>query len=160
MGTAPFPRLKSLTPPARCGLWMRTTTACCRQDETAYIYEGRPGSADEMAGMLMSFDRNGDGKLTREEVPERMQGLFDRGDKNQDGTLTAVEIHELALHTPPPGEAFDRGRDPVIAALDANRDGVISKEEIDNAPEALRALDRNGDGKPTADEFRALPLRR
>jgi Ca2+-binding EF-hand superfamily protein len=126
------------------------------EDETAYIYEGRPGSVDEMAGMLMSFDRNGDGKLTLEEVPERMQGLFDRGDKNHDGVLTALEIHELVLHTPPPGEARDRGRDPVVAALDASHDGVISKQEFDHAPAALRALDRNGDGKLTADEFRAL----
>ncbi len=130
------------------------------EDETAYIYEGRSGSADEMAGMLMSFDRNGDGKLSREEVPERMQGLFDRGDKNHDGVLTADEIHELALHTPPPGETRGGGRDPVVAALDANHDGVISKEEIDNAPATLRTLDRNGDGKLTADEFRALLLRR
>jgi Ca2+-binding EF-hand superfamily protein len=130
------------------------------EDETAYVFEGRPGSADEMAGMLMSFDRNGDGKLTREEVPERMQGLFDRGDKNRDGVLTAREIHDLALHTPPPGDTRGGGRDPVVATLDTNHDGAISKEEIDNAPAALRTLDRNGDGKLTADEFRALLPRR
>jgi Ca2+-binding EF-hand superfamily protein len=44
----------------------------------------------------------------------------------------------------------------VVAALDGNHDGVISKEETDNAPAALKALDRNVDGRLTANEFRAL----
>ena len=48
----------------------------------------------------------------------------------------------------------------MVAALDTNSDGVISKEEIANAPAALRSLDRNGDGRLTADEFRALLQRR
>src|SRR5690242_9687457 len=41
-------------------------------------------------------------------------------------------------HRPPP---------PIIAALDANHDGVIDEAEIANAPAALRTLDKNGDGK-------------
>lgn len=43
---------------------------------------------------------------------------------------------------------------PLIAALDANHDGVIDAAEIDNAPAALRTLDKNGDGKLTQDEIR------
>ena len=43
---------------------------------------------------------------------------------------------------------------PVLAALDANRDGVISADEINNASGALKKLDRNGDGKLTAEELR------
>ncbi len=35
---------------------------------------------------------------------------------------------------------------PVIAALDADRDGVISADEIANASAALKTLDRNQDG--------------
>jgi hypothetical protein len=41
-----------------------------------------------------------------------------------------------------------------VAALDANRDGVIDSQEIDNAAAALRTLDKNKDGKLTQDEFR------
>jgi len=130
------------------------------EDEVAYVFESKPGIADEMTGLLMSYDRNGDGRLTPDEMPERMQGLFVRGDKNHDGVLTAAEVRELALHTPPPGESREGRRDPVVAALDTNSDGVISKEEIANAPAALRSLDRNGDGRLTADEFRALLQRR
>lgn len=43
---------------------------------------------------------------------------------------------------------------PLIAALDANHDGVIDADEIANAPAALKKLDKNGDGKLTMDELR------
>ena len=49
-----------------------------------------------MVKTLMAFDKNGDGKLTRDEVPERMQGLFDRADIDKDGVLTADEIGNVA----------------------------------------------------------------
>ena len=45
-------------------------------------------------------------------------------------------------------------RFPLMMALDANGDGVITAEEINNAPAALRKLDKNGDGKLTEDELR------
>ena len=37
--------------------------------------------------------------------------------------------------------------------LDANRDGVLSTEEIANAAAVLRKLDKNGDGKLTGSEL-------
>ncbi len=43
---------------------------------------------------------------------------------------------------------------PLFAALDANRDGVIDETEINQAADALRKLDKNGDGKLTPDELR------
>jgi hypothetical protein len=43
---------------------------------------------------------------------------------------------------------------PIISVLDANHDGVIDAQEIDNAPAALRTLDKNNDGKLTPDELR------
>ncbi len=48
-------------------------------------------------------------------------------------------------HRPPPP--------PIIAALDANHDGVIDETEIANASAALKTLDKNGDGKLTMDEL-------
>jgi hypothetical protein len=60
---------------------------------------GRPASpADttETVKTLMSFDKNGDGKLSRAEVPERMQGLFDRCDMDKDGFLTGDELKAAA----------------------------------------------------------------
>lgn len=43
--------------------------------------------------------------------------------------------------------------------LDANKDGSVDSAEIDKAAEALRKMDRNGDGKIAPDEFH-LPRRK
>jgi len=43
---------------------------------------------------------------------------------------------------------------PLVEALDLNKDGVIDAEEIAKATESLKKLDKNGDGKLTAEEFR------
>lgn len=42
---------------------------------------------------------------------------------------------------------------PILAALDANTNQVISAEELANAPTALKTLDKNGDGKLASDEL-------
>ena len=58
-----------------------------------------------------------------------------------------------------PGGAGQRPpMSPIMAALDANGDGIIDADEIANASAALKKLDKNGDGKLTAEEYR--PQRR
>lgn len=47
---------------------------------------------------------------------------------------------------------------PIVDAIDKDRDGILSKDEIEAATAALMTLDKNGDGKLTEEEF--LPLRR
>ncbi len=42
---------------------------------------------------------------------------------------------------------------PILAALDANTNRVISAEELANAPTALKTLDKNGDGMLSSDEL-------
>jgi hypothetical protein len=42
---------------------------------------------------------------------------------------------------------------PIIAVLDANKDGVIDATELANATAALTTLDKNGDGQLTRDEL-------
>lgn len=56
-----------------------------------------------------------------------------------------------------PGGGGRRPVPPIIAALDANSDGVIDANEIANASAALKKLDKNGDGKLTQDELRPAP---
>ncbi len=53
-----------------------------------------------------------------------------------------------------PGGPPPFGFNPIIAALDANRDGELSADEIENAAAALKKLDKNGDGKITREELR------
>ena len=54
-----------------------------------------PG-VDDIIARLMAFDKNKDGKITRDELPERMQFLIDLGDTNKDGALDRDEIKKLA----------------------------------------------------------------
>jgi Ca2+-binding EF-hand superfamily protein len=42
---------------------------------------------------------------------------------------------------------------PLFSAIDGNRDGIISPNELDRASEALRGLDRNQDGSVDAQEI-------
>ena len=53
-------------------------------------------SPDEVVARLLSFDSNRDGKVTVDELSERMQGLVARGDRGADGALDASEIRSLA----------------------------------------------------------------
>lgn len=56
-----------------------------------------------------------------------------------------------------PGEGrrgFRPPPNPLIEAIDADADGVLSPEEIENAAAALRKLDKNNDGRLTEDEMR------
>jgi Ca2+-binding EF-hand superfamily protein len=131
---------------------------------------GQSGNAvEEAVKTYLSFDRNNDGKLVRDEVPERMQGIFERGDTNKDGALTADELRVMARaqqaaaggdreEGPGRGGRGGRGRegmrDPIFAALDTDHDNAISGEEITNAAAVLKTLDKNQDGKLTEDEVR------
>lgn len=55
----------------------------------------RPGNAEEMLARMLSFDKNEDGKLTKDELPERMQGMIARGDTNGDGAIDKEELAKL-----------------------------------------------------------------
>src|SRR6185503_13378667 len=61
----------------------------------------RPASVVER---VLSFDANGDHRIARDELPERMQALVVRGDKNHDGFLTSDELVALVdtRRTAPP----------------------------------------------------------
>lgn len=53
-------------------------------------------STDDLVERLMAYDKNGDGKVTKDELPERMHGLITQGDLNGDGALDRDEIKKLA----------------------------------------------------------------
>ena len=70
-------------------------------------------------------------------------------------SLTVFAAASLTLAQSPdgpnPNGPFLPPLDPLTFSLDANGDGELSAEEITRAPEALKTLDRNKDGRLTGD---------
>src|SRR5262249_6111821 len=56
-----------------------------------------PLSVDDIVERIMAFDKNKDGKVTKDELPERMHHLIALGDTNKDGALDKDEIKKLAI---------------------------------------------------------------
>ena len=54
---------------------------------------GKSATVEEMVARMMTFDKNMDGKLTKDEVTDsRLQSLFERADTDMDGILTKEEL--------------------------------------------------------------------
>lgn len=130
--------------------------------------EAAPNYRTALVEALMKYDKDGNGSLSKAEVPERLLGLFARTDANTDGIITREELTQAAeKQDDSPAAGGGRGGmmgrggggmmmrfDPVLRALDANQDGSITSEEWNAAPAALAKLDKNADGQLTADELR------
>ena len=59
---------------------------------------------------LMEFDQNGDGALTKDELPERMQNVIVRADSNGDEIATQTELTAMALKEVTPATSGPGGR--------------------------------------------------
>jgi hypothetical protein len=73
--------------------------------------------------------------------------------------MALAAVLTFAQETPPERPPQGRGGPgrfvmPLMAALDGNGDGTIDATEIANASAALKKLDKNSDGKLTAEELR------
>ena len=110
---------------------------------------------------LMSFDKNNDHQVSRDELPERMQGLIARGDRNADGALDLEEMGPL-VNT----EAPERMR---VSSLTERFDGLpgvindlkLSPSKHERAMAILSAYEASHNGNiPTGNtlygEMRAL----
>jgi hypothetical protein len=92
---------------------------------------------------LLKLDQDRDGQLKTEEL---CPGGFGRGGQD----------------CPWGGQGRGRGacangqKSVLLAIFDTDKDGSLTSAEINGAPAALKALDKNGDGKVTADEIRPL----
>jgi hypothetical protein len=81
-------------------------------------------SAEDIVERLMAFDKNKDGKITKDELPERMHHLIELGDTNKDGALDRDEIKALVAKLEKEGFG---GRDLLFGT-------VIDRERVGFGP--------------------------
>ncbi len=128
--------------------------------------ETKPGPADaprDGAGLFARFDKNGDGKLTKDEVPR--EELFNRLDTNADGAVTQDEaragmekLQKLRVDGARPagggsGAGTGGGNGDMFKDLDKNGDGKLTKDEVPRE-ELFKRLDADADGTVTPEEAR------
>jgi hypothetical protein len=126
----------------------------------------------QMIDRIFENDKDGDEKIAKDEATERMRSRFETIDTDEDGFLTKDEVKAMFGQRQRGGGergGFAGGRGgmegrggpvgpgsgpsrmlammPIVIALDKNKDGELSKEEIDGAVTALLTLDKDKDGK-------------
>ena len=82
--------------------------------------------AKQVQARFHRLDRNGDGRVTRAEVPNMPAERFARFDADRDGAFTPVELERVAQE-----QAAARCR-AVFARLDVDRDGALSASDAEN----------------------------
>jgi Ca2+-binding EF-hand superfamily protein len=120
--------------------------------------QGRPPAAGQgqfdVRQFIAQFDRNRDGFLDINEVPQELRAVFAQIDTNRDGRLSAEELQQFFARNPPQAQAPAVVEMLIDAALDAGRD-ANDLAELQRAYELLRQMDTNNDGRITAEEARA-----
>jgi Ca2+-binding EF-hand superfamily protein len=108
----------------------------------------------DVRSFIAQFDRNRDGFLDINEVPQEMRAVFAQIDSNRDGKLSAEELQQFFARNPPQPPAPPLAEVVIDTALDAGRD-ANDLADLQRAYELMRLIDTNNDGRITADEARA-----
>jgi Ca2+-binding EF-hand superfamily protein len=126
----------------------------------------RRGGADRVKELIERLDRNGNGVIDKDELPEGWGERIGPADTNGDGVITPEELEGLmggggrpgpeggeGDGERPPRRDGNRGRG-LVERLDRNGNGVIDKDEL---PEGwgrrIGGADTNGDGVITPEEL-------
>lgn len=118
-----------------------------------------PSSA-HAAKSFESLDTNQDGIVSQEEWMAGARGEYESLDRNGNGNISYNEFHGIASSNPGNRYGANKGykngkrRQPRFEDMDANHDGVLSKDEWPaDAVEYYTALDANADGNVSYNEF-------
>lgn len=105
---------------------------------------GMPGKGERLVAggvLILSFDTNGDGTVSRPELNAGIKAAFAEADANGDGQLTALEQQAWAASMPV--------RDDTLAnpvRFDPNLDRIVTLEEFTTVIYQLAASYEDGDG--------------
>ncbi len=130
---------------------------------TATVLGGDAGQAQEpdrfANRMFDRIDADHDGVLTRSEVQVARSRMFDRLDADRDGTLTTAEAeaarNQARARAARLSERFAGTQGERLAALDRNRDGLVSRDEFVAGTGWFDRMDSTGRGVTKA-QFAAL----
>lgn len=124
-----------------------------------FVLAGIPTAASAQARLLGAFDKadvNHDGKITCPEYVAARNARFADMDRNGDGVVSREDFPRLIAVRPKAGALIDR----MIAEADANRDGKITRAELNAAPTAdFDRADTNQDGVVDQAELSAMVAR-
>src|SRR5262249_32834728 len=119
--TQPRPPLKKRNNPRResmriligllfAGSLLIAATSTAQQPAGSGKQPSKSGDAERFVARMMAFDKNKDGKLTKDEITDaRLLDLFDRADANKDGVVTKEELLALFEKEAPRGGGFGPG---------------------------------------------------
>jgi Ca2+-binding EF-hand superfamily protein len=111
--------------------------------------KGRP--LIDVDEFMKEYDRDKDGFLSKDELPEWLRHNFDRLDLNKDGKISKEELEKGVAYL----QERHRPSDVVIVLVEMSDCDECSAEELQRAYDFLKKLDKNKDGKIDADELKA-----
>lgn len=113
--------------------------------------------AEVFRELFQELDANRDNAIERDEVPASGRASFDRllkrGDDNHNGKLEAEEYRAILIDLRTFAEQAKKQAADRFKAMDRDGDGKVSREEFTGPKPRFGALDRNGDGHLTQQEF-------
>ena len=114
-----------------------------------------PDELEQNIRLMLSYDGNSDGKVTREELDQGLRRQFAAVDRNGDGVL---DLPEIQPENDRRFRAMGTGFSPLI---DWNRDGKVDFSEFaTTARSVFEELDRDANGVLEGAELRVPPMRR
>ncbi|MAS94140.1 MAG: hypothetical protein CMO55_13170 [Verrucomicrobiales bacterium] len=146
--------------------------AVTKEEVAAGRPEGRPGSAEgpgkgkgKGADFLKRADKNGDGDISKDEVPEQAWERMSRMDKDNDGVLTKEEM--AAGFAAMRGMRGEGGKGPggragatsggpvaIFSRYDEDKDGKLAESEVPGEMwSKLRKADTDADGLVSKSEL-------
>ncbi len=124
-----------------------------RADKAGATPPGK-GPRFNLDAFLKDYDKNNDGRLSRDELPPELRPAFDRLDANKDGKVSRQELERGAVHLHP----ARRPSDLIHVLIEMSACDDVCPDELQRSYDILRKADKNQDGKIDSDELKAARL--